>query len=1595
MATTFGDIYQRLSERYPDPRERGRQFEPLVAQVLRTDSQYRNRFRTVWRWNEWPGRDGGDYGIDIVAEGRDGELTAIQCKCYDPEITLYAKDLATFLANTQQRFSARMVVSTVSDWSKNLLQLINRQAPPVQRLDLFGLEATMIDWDAYLEDEAAPLRERPRKEVRPHQRQALDDVFAGLKEHDRGKLIMACGTGKTFTALRAAEEIAGAGGRVLFAAPSISLVAQSLREWGQDAELPIRAFAVCSDAKVAGDDAGARTYDLPIPPTTDPAHLAAAAANDAPDRLTVVFSTYQSMAVIRDAQAKGMPAFDLVVCDEAHRTTGHTLTGEDRSAFMVVHDPEAIRARKRLYMTATPRIYGDAGKAKAEKHNVYLASMDDAAIYGPELHRLGFAASVESGLLSDYRVLVLAINERTVAREFQRHLGDPDVALDDLGRVIGCLNGLAKLDPASERFKEDPAPMRRAVAFSNTIEASKYFTKLVGTVQDEVGVADRSIAVETRHVDGKSGALRRSRELDWLRTETRIMGDRCHVLSNARCLTEGIDVPALDAVLFLQPRKSQIDVVQAVGRVMRRAENKRYGYVILPVVVPADMDPSTALDRNDVYGHVWEVLQALRSHDERFNAEINQFDLDDKGSKRIEVIGIGSPGGDEEDGTNAQATAAVQAGLALGWGEHQDAILARIVLRCGDRKYWAQWAESVADIASAHRTRINALIAGADPALAERFDAFVTALQHNLNDSISREDAAALLSQHLITRPVFDALFGGSDFTAHNPVSQVMQRMIGELEGHGLEAETRELEDFYASVRRRVEGINSAEGRQRVAAELYDRFFQVAFPRDAERLGIVYTPVEIVDCIIRSVAELLEREFGASLGDEGVHILDPFTGTGTFIVRLLQSGLISPDDLPRKYRWELHANEIMLLAYYIAAVNIENVYGDLMAAQGKQAAYESFGGIVLTDTFQLSEEGDPMDERVFPRNNARAERQRDLDIRVILGNPPWSRMQRSQSDLNPNQAYPTLDGSIEASYAAPSQAVLKNPLYDSYTRAIRWASNRVQDSADGGIVAFVTNGGFIDSVSFDGFRRAVAGEFHEIYVYNLRGAARGSGATRQREKGSVFGGGTRAAVATLLLVKRPGPVTDPAVIRYRDIGDYLSREQKLEIVGASRLEEMEWEKITPNAAGDWINQRSDRFASLHPLAPVKSQPPGETPIFEFSTNGLHSARDTWVYSSSVSSLRAQVEHAAGFFNEQIAAFARTNPAGSAAQRLAAARVFASRDDTRFSWDRASEQRLSRGQEITVDESAFRLASYRPFLRQHLYMDRALNSSVGQLPHIFPIGIERVPGIALVNKAVGDSIGVLAVDTIPDYHFGGTDGRFFPRYLPTVDEKQTNPQQAFLPKKDLRRRDNINPDALAKYRAYLGGDVTADQIFAYVYGVLHAPDYRERYNADLSRLLARIPDPADRAAFDAFSQAGQRLLDLHIGYEHTAPYPLAEQIAPGAPPEPERYHVEKMRWAGPARDPDRSRIVYNDWITLADIPNEAHDYLVGPRSALGWLIDRYQVTKDKDSGIINDVNLWGEEHGQPRYIFDLVKRVVTVSVETMRVVRGLPELREVE
>ena len=661
-------------------------------------------------------------------------------------------------------------------------------------------------------------------------------------------------------------------------------------------------------------------------------------------------------------------------------------------------------------------------------------------------------------------------------------------------------------------------------------------------------------------------------------------------------------------------------------------------------------------------------------------------------------------------------------------------------------------------------------------------------------------------------------------------------------------------------------------------------------------------------------------------------------------------------------------------------MNIETAYTEIAGE------YRSFEGIALADTLQASEAGDRRDTTFFPRNNERIERQLNLDIRVIVSNPPWSRGQGRHEDDNANQAYPTLDGRISDSYIALSDSKgLKNPLYDSSVRAIRWASDRV-NAGDGGIVGFVTNSGFLNNKSFDGFRKALEREFHEIYIYDLRGNQRTSGETSRREGGKVFGQGSRAGVAILLLVKRSVPVPQSgATIFYHDIGDYLTREQKLEIVGKAKLADIEWTVIEPNRHADWINQRSDGFLNLRPVSLIQSEPAihSLTPLFEQSSLGVVTNRDSWVFNSSGEKLRSLVEQQVDFYNEQVEAL-----------QGGATRV--DRDARRFKWDGTAEQRARRKILAQVMPSRFRSAIYRPFFRQHFYMDRVLNNSLYQLPSIFPTPDTRTESILIERglRTPGRPPAVIAVDVVPDNSAGaGPSGRAcqaLPRY--TYDEPPIGEQASLIQDEQLQH-DNITDAALGAYRAHYGEWVMKDHIFSYVYGILHSPDYRDRYANDLARLLPRIPEVSTTESFRAFSEAGRELLDLHIDYEAVDPYALDEQVSLSAPAEPELYRVQKMRWGGTTRVPDSSVIVYNDWITLAGIPEEAHAYIVGARSALAWLIDRYRVKRDGDSGIVNDPNDWGAEMGDPRYIIDLVKRVTTISVETMKIVKALPPLQE--
>ncbi|MDA8119537.1 MAG: DEAD/DEAH box helicase family protein [Gammaproteobacteria bacterium] len=1584
--TTIHTILDDLARAATDARDKGDKFERLMAAYLRTEPLYQDQFSDVWLWSDWPGREGRpDTGIDLVAQERTGGVCAIQCKFYDPSHTMRRDDIDSFLAaSSRQPFTSRMLVTTTDKWNKNAEEVLDSQQPPVIRLRVRDLDDSTIDWGQFALDRPDTLARKARKIIRPHQAEAIERVARGFDSHDRGKIIMACGTGKTYTALKVAERMAPPGGLVLFLVPSISLLSQSLKEWTAEAAQPLRAFAVCSDTtvgkKTANEDM--RVHDLAYPATTDATKLVRAfRAGDTRAALTVIFSTYQSIAVLSEAQRQGLPELDLIICDEAHRTTGATLVGEEESHFIRVHDQGFLKARKRLYMTATPRIYTDGTKTKAREDNAILCSMDDPALYGPEFYRLGFGEAVGKGLLCDYKVMVLAIDEKTVGKTFQDQIADrgDELRLDDAVKIIGCWNGLAKRMPATHEgggAPQNPVPMRRAVAFARSIKDSQQIAKLFEGIVHEYLEAhpvgeEQPLRCEVQHVDGTFNVLRRNERLDWLKADTQGEGNVCRILTNARCLSEGVDVPALDAAIFLNPRDSEVDVVQSVGRVMRRAPGKDYGYIILPIGIPADKTPEEALKDNQKYKIVWQVLQALRAHDDRFNATVNKIDLNKARTDQIQVIGVGGELSSENDPRRQ-----IQMPISFPEiGEWRDAIYAKIVQKCGDRRYWESWAGDVAKIADRHRARIQALIDGAHSEHRAAFDAFLAGLRRNLNPSISETDAIEMLSQHLVTKPVFDALFANYSFAAYNPVSQSMQAMVALLEDQALEKETESLTRFYDSVRQRAEGIDNAEARQRVIVELYEKFFKAAFPRMAERLGIVYTPVEVVDFILQSAEVALQKHFGAHLADQGVQILDPFTGTGTFMVRLLQSGLIKPQDLARKYHHELHANEIVLLAYYIAAINIEAAYYDQVGD-----AYESFPGIVLTDTFQMAEKHKQEDyvTQFAQENSERVDRQKRQDIRVIIGNPPYSAVQSSANQNNQNLQYETLDSEIRRTYAARSRNRNPRNLYDSYIRALRWASDRLKDD---GVIGFVTNGSFLDANNMDGLRKCLTEEFSHLYVFNLRGNARTQGEQRRKEAGGIFGEGSRTPVAITILIKDKAH-SGPCELRYYDIGDYHSRANKLAIIqNLHDIEQIAWEMLAPNPEGDWVSLRDpvfDRFLDIEGIVAIRSQ-------------GVTTSRDAWSYNFSRTELTENVSRMMTCYNDQVVRYsnainAQTSSGSNDFER------YMDMDSRRISWSRGLKARAKRREFLKFDRSCVVPSLYRPFAKQWLYFSRLFNEYVNQMPQVFPTLEHPNIVIAATGIGAGKPFSALVTDCVPNFHMHDT-GQCFPLYWYEKVDAADKPDSgndifAERPTPDAHgyiRHEAITDTALAAFQThYRDTTIGKEDLFWYVYGVLHAPDYRERFASDLKKMLPRIPYAAN---FWVFSRAGRALGDWHLQYETVEPYPLTED-APQPITDTNEYRVTRMVFAKRDGKPDKTTIIYNAHLTLRGIPLEAYDYVVNGKSAIEWVMERYAVTIDKDSQIRNDANDWSED---PRYIVDLVKRVVRVSVETVRIVGKLPSV----
>jgi predicted helicase len=1664
-------------------REKGTYFENLIQSYFVTEAYYKDEYKEVLTYAEWARRNNRtakDTGIDLVAITFDEQNHAIQCKLYDLEYKLQKPDIDSFFtASGKAYFSHRIIVSTTSNWSENALDALENQIPPVTKIDLHDLERSQIDWSRYLSEHKVTLR--PKKTLLKHQVKALNSVVHGFETVDRGKLIMACGTGKTFTSLKIAEFMAGKGGKVLFLVPSLSLLSQTLTEWTQESEIPLHSFAVCSDSDVGKkkgedetDDAiRLLTHELQYPATTNSQALAKElqVRHDS-DHMSVVFSTYHSIDVVCLAQKNyQLPEFDLIVCDEAHRTTGAKFEGEDESSFIKVHDGDLLKSKKRLYMTATPRIYADVAKANAEKDNIALCSMDDVTLYGKELHVITFSEAVQLGLLVDYKVIILAIEESHVSRRIQGLLADENnqLKVDDAAKIVGCWKALAKYG-VTQDIVDDPSPMRRAVAFCQVIEPTKktkfhkvaskniasMFQAVVEAYQEQEDIENVvRLRCEAQHVDGSMNASEKEVMLDWLKAEqstneyissslaaNRISSEHskysntnvnvieeaaekeipnstdtdpaCRILSNVRCLSEGVDIPALDAVIFLTPRHSQVDVVQSVGRVMRKdpAGKKKRGYVILPVVIPAGVEPHEALNDNKTYAVVWQVLQALRSHDDRFDAMVNKLDLEMNRSilSKMEVISIcdkvplnksnGSSDSSEKNGKKkVKNKDAGRSGFSIGTphspiqpeahqselqfeiGEIEKAIYARVVQKCGNRHHWEDWANDIAKIARTHIDRIKGILENPVHEIERQaFKSFVDELRDDLNNSITEDEIVEMLAQHMITKPVFDALFSGYSFASKNPISTAMQGVLDALTAHSFDKEMDTLDKFYESVRFRASGIENSAGKQKIVVELYDKFFRNAFPRMTERLGIVYTPVEVVDFIIHSVDHLLKTEFGISLGTKGVHIIDPFTGTGTFISRLIQSNLIAPEDLPYKFKNEIHANEIVLLAYYIAAINIEAAYHDILGGE-----YIPFKGICLTDTFQLYEKEDLI-SAILVDNSARRSRQKKLDIRVIVGNPPYSSADKDDNNSK-NIDYLNLDDRISRTYVAQSKnAMGKSKIYDSYIRALRWASDRVGEN---GVVGFVCGSGFIEKPAMDGIRSSMSKDFSSIYLINLRGDIRKNILTKgsAREGENIFEEKSMTGIVIVLFIKKKSD-SSHAKIFYYDIGNNLSAQEKKIILnqkitsGLFNFYSSSFNCISIDEHGDWLNHRDSSFLT-HPLIGSKDKD-NDKKVFELFSMGLKTNRDSWVCNYSKKTLQLQLSDMINIYNSEV-----DRLASDSVVDIDKIEDYVCRDKTKIKWTTDVLNDLKKRVKHTLIQNDCVVSLYRPFTKHWVYANKNWNWTRHLMPSIFP-NDGHVENLCIYTSGVGARTGFSAIITniVPDLQLID-NGQGFPLYI-YKDNTENTLFRNSLAEGNKKVQCGIYSSSICYYQAFYKDEIiTFEDIFYYVYGLLHSEDYRSCFADNLSKELPRIPCVKKPEDFWAFSKAGRDLAHWHIDYETVEPYKAKIESKRGNLTDEQFYRVEKMKYASKE---DKTRLVYNSYITVSEIPLEAYEYVVNGKTALDWVVERQCVKTDKDSGIVNDANLWATETiGTPSYPLELFLRLITVSLETMNIVKKLPKL----
>jgi len=1514
--------------------EKGRLLE-LATKLYLEDEGF-----TVYSWKEFASKNGftiQDTGIDLVAE-KNGQLYAVQCKNWNNEVSW--ENLGTFVGSLiLKNFDFKGGILVATKLTLEAEKKIHELKKDIIAIPVSDIEEYLVKAKAFLEGKPV---EKEKKELRPYQKEAIESVIRGFQSNGRGKLIMPPGTGKTLVSLKIAENF-GKGSLILFLCPSIALLDQSIKVWFRDGDIPINSYAVVSDTGVGKEKDELNAKSLLSYPATTSAQELITAFNLDKDKLNVIFSTYQSLDVVKQAQILGLPEFDLILCDEAHRTAG--VSTEKDASFKLVHSNENIKGKKRLYMTATPKVFDVKGedKRKIEEENfIKIFDMNDEDIFGPKFFEYSFRKAIQEGYLSDYRIVAMELDKKEVQKELHEYLMSKDsLDVDETTKLVG-LGRLVKGDVYNESGNPLDLKIKSGIVFTSKVAKSKKIAEEYPRIFQEY--FKTTPPAEVKHIDGNMSAFEKRNRIDWLKggnDKYATHHDKAHILTNAKVLTEGIDVPALDFVAFLEPKESIVDIIQAVGRVIRKAEGKDFGLIFIPLVVDTEKENVDEQVEKTSYKTMWQVIGALTSLDSAFESQIrhilikegneNKKDKDKDPEREILIIDKGNI---EQKKLFEPIRKYLSAKIVKSFR------LGSIFLK--------DWAVETAKIAKDLKDQIQIALEK-DQLFRQKFEELRDALSTILNEGIEEQDTIDLIVQYILTKPIFNAVFEHKDRT-----DEILDSIF-EYFKHFLENNIKKLDEFYEEVQNKAKGLRNEEERQEFLRHLYTNFFNVAFKERTDEAGIAYTPVPLVSFITKFVNYLTQKHFGKQLHDEGVVLFEPFAGTGTFISLAIEN--MDPQKLKEKLqRKEIWANEILLLPYMAMTKNIESV---ISKRTGKFIPFET---ALWTDSFDLMENlygRKTMKMSVFiPKAFQEViEKQLQAKVNVIISNPPWRAGRENENVGRRNIEYKNLRKRIEQTYAKYANELgvtNANSLYDMYIQALRMASDRIEE----GVIGFILNNGWLKGLSGRGIRKALSEEFAEVYVYDLRGDAR----KRSKKEGeNVFP--IQTGNCLLFLVKRRDK-KGTAKIFYKAVKDYAKKEEKFAELREweEKPNQIPWQEVIPNEKHDWIDKGDEEFEGFVKLGDKKSI--HEIVVFNTYSRGLATGRDDYAYNFSKDDLKEYMERLIDTFNEHLEKVRR----GEITKENVEENI--EKDQRKIKWDRSLKKwlfRLKDKQEYK-EEKVFP-AFYRPFTPVWAYFDRArmFNAEIYQLPSIF-LTPDTDNLVIAVSGRGSNWFDVFITDRMTDLGFLSPT-QIFPLYTYAIENNK-------LFDKTIHKQYNITDKALEHFQQTLNDkSITKEDIFYYVFGVLSTPSYVEKFKNNLTKELPRVPILEN---FKEISEFGKQLAVLQLNYQrYISAIVIKDEEKPNIPEYSNltitadenalKDYLEKVKL-----DKKNREITINGKVRVQNIPEIALKCKVGNYPPIEW-ISKYLVRQeDKDTGIIWDPKIKVEE------FINVVKKLIAFS-----------------